>query len=309
MRRSIIWILLGLFGLMCHRANCQGCSDAGVCSIGSLNPENTMVGLYSTIGLSTSFGLGEADGFLVPIWTTQLESQLRLSPTTYANLRIPFQVAHGNLATTYGLGDIAVSISQVLQQNDIQKTTFTLGALLPTNDANKTDEGRGLPMLYQTSLGSYDLIVGVSHNRDGWQFAMGYQHPFNRNQNSFLHSSWPDDESALAYFESNRLLRGDDLIFRVGRRFTFDRSSLYIGILPIFRLQKDEIIKEDQIVALEGSRGLTINLNLRWVRPITDRTDFMLIYGNPVVWRQVRADGLTRVVVVTAAFSWKITTP
>jgi hypothetical protein len=142
--------------------------------------KNPQFSLHSTIGLSTSFGLGEADGFFVPIWTTQLESQLRLSPTTYANLRIPFQVAHGNLATTYGLGDIAVSISQVLQQNDIQKTTFTLGALLPTNDANKTDEGKGLPMLYQTSLGSYDLIVGVSHTRDGWQFAMGYQHPFNR---------------------------------------------------------------------------------------------------------------------------------
>jgi hypothetical protein len=110
-------------------------------------------------------------------------------------------------------------------------------------------------------------------------------------------------------FRIQSFTKGDDLIFRVGGRFTFDRSNLYVGILPIFRLQEDEIIKEDQIVALEGSGGLTLNLNLRWVRPITDRTDFMLIYGNPVVWRQVRADGLTRVVVVTAAFTWKITTP
>lgn len=292
-------LLLGLS----VRLLAQGCSDAGVCSIGSMKPSLSTDPIQSGIGLSTSFGLGEADGALIPIWTAQVEGILKITPSSYINLKLPFQIAHGNLGTTYGPGDIALSISQVLSQDQHKRTTITVGGIFPTNDADKQIDGKGLPMIYQTSLGSYDLIIGASHLRGRWQFAVGYQHPFNRNKNGFLHSEWPDNEDALAYFESNRLKRGDDLIFRAGKLFYFSNSTLYLGLLPIIRLQKDEIIKEGEVLPLDGSRGLTLNLNLSWHKPLSERLDFKLVYGNPIIWRQTRADGLTRPVVITASLN------
>ena len=108
--RAVILVVLSLaLGLALGLEDAilaQGCSDAGVCSIGSLKAGVSLEPVNSWLGISNSFGLGEADGNLIPIWTLQVEGQFRLSSSTFSNVKIPFQVAHGNLGTTYGLGDL-----------------------------------------------------------------------------------------------------------------------------------------------------------------------------------------------------------
>ncbi len=128
----------------------------------------------------------------------------------------------------------------------------------------------------------------------------------NRNKNGFLHNAWPEESRATDYFESNRLKRGDDLILRISRSFPKGRRTIVVGVLPIYRLQKDEIIRNGQVEKLAGSDQLTLNLNFDYLYQLTNRLNFRFSYANPVIWRDTRADGLTRPVVITLALEMRL---
>ncbi|TAE45978.1 MAG: hypothetical protein EAY69_09570, partial [Cytophagales bacterium] len=86
---------------------------------------------------------------------------------------------------------------QVFQSDDWQ-INATLGAKIPTGDGNdqRSDDGKALPMYYQTSLGTYDAVLGVSAITKNWLFATGLQYPLfqNPNQNQFLWGVWKDTD-------------------------------------------------------------------------------------------------------------------
>jgi hypothetical protein len=284
----------------------QGCSDAGVCSMGSLRGSVGSNAAYNSITISHTFGLGEAGGSLLYIQTTQLEGRLALRQAGYFDIKLPVQYVYGNLGTTVGIGDIAISYSQRFIWKPRQRLTVTVGGKVPANRSTLDEGGLPLPMQYQSSLGSYDFVFGASFVYSSWRFAIGYQHPFSRNKNGFLRSVWSGDVDAQDYFESSRLKRGDDLIFRLEKAFQSGKRTIFLGILPILRLQKDEIVRGGQAGKLEGSDELTLNLNFSYLYDLSPRKSIRFSYANPVVWRNTRADGLTRPVVVTAALELKI---
>lgn len=297
-RRCLLMFLL-LLAVVPSQALAQGCSDAGVCSLGGVESgshEDSIQG--HQLALSHTLGIGEAEGNIVPIQTLQLKGRYRLSSNSFVEAKLPFQMATGNLGTAYGLGDISLSFSQSFREVFGHRLTLSAGGKLPGNRATLTEDGKPLPMLYQSSLGSYDLLVGASYLVGDWRFALGYQHPFNRNENRFLHSRWPG-EKGEAYFESQELLRGDDLMGRVERRFRFGKTRIWVGLLPIMRLQHDRIRREGRSEKLAGSRQLTLNLNFTLEHPLGPHWRYRLEYGNPVIWRRTRADGLTRPVVIS----------
>jgi len=289
----------------------QGCSDAGVCSIGGMGSGLSGSDFSSTIIFSHSFGIASTsegpDGTsnFTLIQKTQLEGRFKIFNRSYLYAKIPFQFATGDLGNAAAIGDIALSFSQEFTIAE-HRALITVGGIIPTNDSDLSEGGRDLPMDYQSSLGSYDLIIGGSYFLENWQFAVGYQHPFNRNGNGFLYSLWTDNDDALRYFESNQLKRGDDLIIRIEKRFDLPRSTIYAGVLPIIRLQKDEIIKNDEVVRLSGSQGLTFNLNFTLEKNLSKRLNFRLAVGGPLIWRKTRADGLTRALVVTPALLYRL---
>jgi len=96
------------------------------------------------------------------------------------------------------------------------------------------------------------------------------------------------------------------LIIRIEKRYDLPRSTIYAGVLPIIRLQKDEIIKNDEVVRLSGSQGLTFNLNFTLEKNLSKRLNFRLAVGGPLIWRKTRADGLTRALVVTPALLYRL---
>ena len=69
----------------------QGCSDAGVCSIGSLKAGASLEPVNSWVGISNSFGLGEAEGNLIPIWTFQAEANSGSLLLHFRTSRSPFK--------------------------------------------------------------------------------------------------------------------------------------------------------------------------------------------------------------------------
>jgi len=50
-------------------------------------------------------------------------------------------------------------------------------------------------------------------------------------------------------------------MLRVQKGFTKNNRTIFVGLLPILRLQKDEIIRNGQVEELDGSNELTLNLN------------------------------------------------
>lgn len=277
---------------MSIKSNSQGCSDAGACSIGSMDEvSEDQQPPKLKLSYDQSFGLGEK--FTI-ISTTSIIAEHQFLKSTSFVVRVPFIFTSGNLGNSTGIGDVIVSFIQQLYQGQNSKLGILVGGKLRTNNSDFTFEGNPLPMTYQTSLGTYDIIGGVEYIYKTWNFYFAYQHPFGRNENQYLHPEGETNEKKL-YYESAQLKRGDDIAFRIQKVFYLEKDqSLQPGILPIYRLQKSEIIRNDQPEILYGSDGLTVNLFLTYSKKIKHNTLISLTAAFPVIDKDYRADGLTR---------------
>lgn len=275
----------------------QGCSDAGACSIESINFEESRSPQKSKLNLNLeqTFSLGEKFVF---ISQTTVGIQYRAFKSTIVELRVPFIFTSGNLGNTSGVGDLILSVNQQIISNENNRLNLIVASRLKSNDANKDFNDIPLPMAYQTSLGTYDLIVGNLFSIPKWDFYVAWQHSFGKNKNRYLvtDNSLPDNQQ---YYESNKLKRGDDIYLRSRRFFELKNDDrILINTLFIYRIQKDEIVKNDENIQLEGSNGLTINLAFTYSKKLKHnrKIDFSLAF--PIVDKAYRADGLTRNIVL-----------
>ena len=283
----------------------QGCSDAGFCSMGSIKSSQNNDTLHAAIGISQNIGMGE-EGVL--ILSTQLEFKLMPWNNGLISVKAPYTFVSGNLGSVNGPGDLTISYTHKIIEDDDYYVMLNLGGKIPSNASDKRNKAdKPLPMGYQISLGTTDLIIGASLFHQEWHFAIGYQHAFNRNENGFLHSipEWAGDINAEEYFESNKFKRGDDIMLRIEKRFEKPNVTYFAGILPIYRIQKDEIIDNGKTIALDGSSSVTINLNGGLLYKLSNQTDLNISMGVPTLFRRVRADGLTRLFSLTVGIEKK----
>lgn len=275
----------------------QGCSDAGACAVESLNFDNTENNSHNhlTLNLEQSFGLGEKFVF---ISQTTAGIQYKLSKLSMLELRVPFIYTNGNLGNSLGVGDLLLSLNQRIISNDKQILSAIIGSRIKTNDANKLFNNNPLPMAYQTSLGTYDIILGTYFRQAKWDFYFAYQHSFGRNKNSYLNPINETDDSKL-YYESNKLKRGDDLYFRARRFFNLKNDNkIIVNSLFIYRVQQDEIFKNGKDIKLEGSEGVTVNLAIAYSKKLKNNRKLQYTLAFPVIDKDYRSDGLTRNVVI-----------
>lgn len=300
--RYVLVLCLFIFSLA-STASAQGCSDAGACSISSLNVYDEAPTLNKTkvhFVMEQSFGLGEKFVF---ISQTTAGLQYLLFKSTLIELRIPFIFTYGNLGQTSGVGDLLLSVNQRLFRKNNRQLHLLVAGRLKSNAADFSYGGSPLPMVYQTSLGTYDAIAGLLYTVSYWDFYTAYQHSFGRNKNDYLvrDTTLPANKK---YFESAQLKRGDDVYFRLRRTLLLkNENSITLTLLAIYRIQKDEIIKNDKTVLLDGSQGLTLNLGFTWSKKLKKGQTMDLMLSFPVIDRDYRADGLTRNLVVGLRFS------
>ena len=108
----------------------------------------------------------------------------------------------GRLGKTKGLGDISLCFTRNLLNKEALNINLSMGAKIPTNRSDKsTEDNFPLPMYYQTSLGTYDAIAGLSIISRKWLFATGIQIPFNENGNKFLWGAWAKSGEDMVYIE------------------------------------------------------------------------------------------------------------
>lgn len=297
--------LLPLF-LIAPEARAQGCSDAGVCTAGSLGvAADSGSSSRHTLQLAYQFALGEQSTqqhFLTAQWDA------RLSDLWSFQVKLPVQWVHGNLGNHGGLGDVTTSFNANIP---LGRAAFRPGAGMRWNssDANAMRDGRALPMPYQRSLGTKDLLVFTALVHPRWRFGAGIQLPLSgESGNQFDTLGLNPSDRAYAYFPSVNLDRKPDLALRYDRLWQRGNWDMETGMVLIWKLQEATIRRTNELpIELEGSDGPTLNLAavLRYF-PGGDRQEgqsLAISWANPVHVRPVRPDGLTRSAIL--GISWQ----
>lgn len=273
-----------------NQAFSQGCSDAGICSIGHgfQSEEKTF---KDRIEIATIFGAGESD---VRYFSPYVSYTKRFNDRFSFSSKVTFSTATGSFGTRSQFGDAFLVGNYAFKEKNNKQWSALLGWKFPFTASNLKINGYSLPLDYQSSLGTVDLFLGTNLKYKAWDFNAAIQIPvFNLNRNSyFAEYGGTDDFPSTNLFErkSDALLRATYSIKTPNKKFTFKPNVLFI-----YHLGEDSfenIFGERENIT--GSDGLTINGNLITAYNLSKQSSIELSLATPFVVRDVRPDGLTR---------------
>ncbi len=255
-----------------------------------------------------------------------------LTPTVYAftadfnfligkNLtfqaKVPYQYVRGSFGKNDGIGDLSISFTKPIVDKDKYDISLTLGAKIATGDATasivspSTGVETQLPMYYQVTLGSHDLVIGASYISREWLIAVGYQQPLShQNENQFTPdpNDWdwyPDINYVRSYDLATDLRRGADVMFRAERNWRFANYNFNFGVLPIYRITHDQILVNGVYEKQDKTTGLALSILAGAGYQFNVSNAVKIIYGLKITDRDVNPDGLTRDSVLTLAYQVK----
>ncbi|MGB0806619.1 MAG: hypothetical protein ACPGRC_08010 [Salibacteraceae bacterium] len=299
-----LFVLLAFFSsIYSMQLHGQGCSDAGFCTIDGLKPDVT----DSTIKtfqnqIKIGFSLGNADHG-ISAYGIYLEYNRVLSSKVGLDLKITALAQNGNNIQSYGASDIFITGKYKVSEN----FKGVLGFKLPLSNSGNTNEGLPLPMDYQSSLGTIDLIVGVGLKLGGVELLGAFQQPLTQNANQFLSGLYPEDSELRNFQSTNNYKRKGDVLLRVSYPIKLGKKIKFTpSLLPIYHLNNDLYTDELNMErTINGSQGLTLNGNLYFDYLVSKKSTLQFNTGNPFIVREVRPDGLTRSYVLTIEYKYR----
>ena len=287
---SLLILIFCSFYFKVPNLNAQGCSDAGFCTIHSIKPqlEDSTFTSNNTFKLGTAYGVAQ---YNVLVITPYLEYTRRHGKLGFS-AKLLMGVRSGELTTTSGLADIILSTSWQTSP----KLQLSGAIKLPFNKADKTANGLPLPMAYQTSLGTTDLILGASFKINEWLVSTAWQQPLNQNNNAFLFDDYPDGELNDPYLSTNGYKRKGDVLVRISRSAILsEKMTLSYSLLPIYHLGNDSYLNSNgEELSIYKSKGLTLNLNAFVQYQLNESSALEFNVGAPIMARKNRPDGLSQ---------------
>ena len=286
-------IILSLFILLtCTKVVAQGCSDAGACSLDFYYTQNETDGIdyKNSLKFGNVVALGEQNTF---INSNYLMLTRQVSKNLSAELKITSAYINGKLGSNFNVGDIFIKGSYFWKTILKTNISFLAAVKIPLKNGNFTKNGTSLPMVYQTSLGTFDLVFGYQAKWKRLEFFNLIQIPITQNQNKFFESYSPN----LLFPSTNHFFRKPDIIASLAYNHVIEKAKILLGgqVLTIYHLGKDSYVDEsNQRKNIDGSEGLTINLNAIVGYEINARNNLQLSAATPVLVRKERPDGLTR---------------
>ncbi|RYE25237.1 MAG: hypothetical protein EOP51_04705 [Sphingobacteriales bacterium] len=284
----------------------QGDSDPGLSTIGGLRSAPAVMiddeifeNEKSQISIGHTFAEGERG---TKLYVPQLELRLAASDRDYFHVKLPYQAVQGDLGHIGGLGNLTLAYTHVLPNADAVTWQFTGGLDIGTGSATMVDaSSRALPMAYQSSRGSTDVIVGVSMTWKKYlNVSAGYQQAIiNYNENNYDRFSVDNDltYSTANYPLSRKLYRNGDVMMRIEGQYYGNRAGISAGPLAFYHLRND--LYQDinnKYRELDGSQGFTLNVAgsafVRFGRYGEWKFDVTGAY--PLVQRDLAPDGLRR---------------
>ena len=320
MTKRIISLLAGL--TLAFASYSQGCSDAGFCTMGAMKPDQAYSKNINFKLRSIEISQYRGTTTLSPvIFVTNLDASIGITDRLGFQFKLPYQWTSGNFGTSSGIGDLSLSVTRFFGKVGSFDINGTLGIKIPTNKSDLTSngdkvagsEGLVLPMYQQVSLGSFDIVFGASLINEKWLFAVGYQDALTANNNTFKWGDWIPVYSSESYVKqydrATKLKRGTDIMVRVERNFRFARYNFNIGLLPIYRITKDQIIDdpsgEGEYIKLPGTTGLAASILVGAGYNFNINNSIKLTYGQKLTQREVNPDGLTRHDVIIIAYLFR----
>lgn len=239
--------------------------------------------------LGTYFG--NADNS-ISIYGNYLEYNRLLSEKFGLDVKLTTLAQNGNGISTFGLSDIFLNASYKASE----KVKLTLGTKIPLSEANKFSNNLPLPIDYQASLGTFDLIFGIGYELKRIQFVAALQQPLTQNNNQFIATNYPINSELRTLQSTNKFERSGDILLRVSYPMNItSKLKLTPNILPIYHLANDKFTNEFNVKKeIIGSKGLTLNGNAYLDYEINSKNIIQLNLGVPFIVRKSRPDGLTR---------------
>ena len=272
----------------------QGCSDAGFCTSENMKYGTSVDSLKHTI----KFGInqGSAD-FDVSVFGMYLEYKYQITEKINLGTRINYTSQSKEAVSSSAISDGYIIADYLFTPT----LSASVGLKIPFTDGNVKENGFALPMDLQPSLGTYDLVLGLSKKYNNLFFAMGYQQPLNKNKNTFFKPL-----STNEFFTTNQFKRAPDLLLRIGYNYEINNKwKLSPSLLPIYHLANDSF--EDvtnQEIQIKGSEGLTLNASLLVQYLINNKNALEFNLGSPLITRDARPDGLTRSFVLNLEYKF-----
>lgn len=318
------WAFFSFFLFISVHLSAQGCSDAGFCTMGAMKPDQPYNKKIAVKLRSMEVSFYRGSTTLTPIiYVATADMNFSINRKTTFQIKIPFQHVEGRLAKTSSLSDLSICFTRNIYTSDKFDLNWSVGGKIPSNRSDFfTPDGNALPMYYQTSLGTWDVISGISLINRHWLIATGIQIPLNQNNNQFDWHRWdnghPDDPDEFAYVKqypnSTYLRRGTDVMLRVERNFRLSRLNFSVGILPIYRVTADRVTPDPSTglgerTSYDLKGNLARGLAMSWITTagysFSVRSGIKLLVGHKIVQRAYSPDGLTRELVTSFTYIYR----
>lgn len=313
------WILLSFLPFISFYSTAQGCSDAGFCTMGAMKPDQPYNKKIAVKLRSMEISFYRGTTTLTPIiYVATADMNFSLNRKTTFQIKIPFQHVEGRLANTSSLSDLSLCVTRNVYTSDKFDLNWSVGGKIPSNNSDFYSADGALPMYYQTSLGTWDIISGISLINRRWLIATGIQIPLNQNNNQFDWHDWEKnpnlDQNEIDYVKlypnSKYLKRGTDVMLRVERNFRLSRFNFSVGLLPIYRITPDVVTNfkgERTSYDLKGNKAQ--GLAMSWIATagysFNVRSGIKLLVGHKITQRAYSPDGLTRELVTSFTYIYR----
>ncbi|MBD77720.1 MAG: hypothetical protein CL840_02110 [Crocinitomicaceae bacterium] len=281
--------------------NAQGCSDAGFCTIDSFKPNNQKEDSASAPKNQVKVGAsyGDADRGIIAIGS-YVEYNRSLSKRWGLDLKLTALSQSGNDISVFGLSDVFVNANYQAAKN----LKFTLGGKIPLTDGNRTKDGLPLPMDYQSSLGTFDLLLGIGYQIVGVQLVAAIQQPLTQNNNQFLAETYDPMSPLVGWQSTNNYQRAGDMLLRISYPFNIgEKLKITASLLPIYHFANDKYTDAFGVEKeIANSEGLTLNWNAYVDLMANKNSTLQFNLGSPIIIRKARPDGLTRSLIMTLEY-------
>lgn len=287
------------------RLHAQGCSDAGFCTLGPLQSgaaHDDRADAPNRLTVGGSFGIGDDDNSIV---TPYLVYTRTLTPSIQLTSKLTAAYIDGPKGSHFGAGDWYVAGNFLLNPaREDGRLALVAGVKIPLSNPDADHEGAVLPLSYQSSLGTFDGIAGLTYSIRGFELSAAVQVPVVQNNKNTFFASGAD---TTVFSSTNAFSRRPDALLKAAYRYTTKdlKWGFTAGLLPILHLGDDtyENPSGDEIT-LDNSAGLTLNGLLNVDYYVNRRQSLQLSLAAPFVVRDIRPDGLTRKFVAALEYNF-----
>lgn len=290
---KLLFTIIILLQLATLKTSAQGCSDAGFCSIKYHIKTNKNIAKENSFSIGNILGLADKN---VSVNNTYINANIKLYNDLFLDTKINAIYASGNLGTNFNIGDITTTLQYGAYSNSQTNTSVSIGAgiKIPLSGANNKINGAPAPMHYQSTLGTTDVLAGISIIKNKWEVVTGVQIPLTtNNNNTFLTTNTANNK----YINTNKFERKSDVILKLAYQTNKALKKIYLktSLVCIYHTAQDSYINNlNQRIKIANSNGPNVNVLLTANYDISDVKGLKFIVSTPSFINNVRADGLRR---------------